>query len=148
LYKVYASTRADEMAQVPWSAEQKRAFLDMQYNAQRQHYLAHYPTAAWLVIQQGDAPIGRMIVERSAGEILLMDIALLPEQRNAGIGSGLVQDLMAEAGQAGKTVRLHVEFFNPALRLYERLGFVKIGEAGIYFEMEWRPTPGKGNQAA
>jgi ribosomal protein S18 acetylase RimI-like enzyme len=47
---------------------------------------------------------------------------------------------MAEASQVGKPMRLHVEFFNRALRLYERLGFSKIGEIGVYYEMEWRPA--------
>ena len=142
LYKVYASTRADEMAITGWTAVQQEAFLQMQFHAQRQYYLQEYPSAEYHVIQRDGIDIGRRTVNRAGGEILLMDIALLPEYRNGGIGTALIQDLMAEAAQAGQPMRLHVEFFNPALRLYERLGFSKIGEIGVYYEMEWRSGAG------
>jgi ribosomal protein S18 acetylase RimI-like enzyme len=66
-----------------------------------------------------------------------MDIALLPEYRNAGIGARLIRDLQNEAAQTGRSLRLHVETFNPALRLYERLGFHSVSASGIYLEMEW-----------
>jgi ribosomal protein S18 acetylase RimI-like enzyme len=137
-YTVYASTRADEMALVPWTADQKEAFLQMQFNAQQQYYLEEYATAEYHVIQRDRVAIGRLIVDRQPDNILLMDIALLPEYRNDGVGTALVQDLMAEAAQAGKPLRLHVETFNRALRWYERLGFVKVREIGVYYEMEWR----------
>jgi ribosomal protein S18 acetylase RimI-like enzyme len=138
---VYASTRADEMAITGWTAAQQEAFLQMQFHAQRQYYLQEYPSAEYHVIQRDGVDIGRQIVNRTNSEILLMDIALLPEYRNGGIGTALIQDLMAEAEQAGQPLRLHVEFFNPALRLYERLGFTRTGEMGVYFEMERRPAP-------
>ncbi len=138
---VYASTRAGEMALVDWSADQKMAFIQMQFNAQTTHYSNYYPSAEWSIILQDGAPAGRMIVDRSGAEILLMDIALLPKRRNAGIGTRLIQDLMAEARQAGKPLRLHVESFNPAQRLYQRLGFAQVSESGVYCEMEWRPAP-------
>lgn len=140
LLEVYASTRADELGLVPWTDEEKLAFVQMQFNAQRQHYLQYYPDAQWLVIMHEDLPAGRLIIDRAGAEIVLMDIALLPPYRNQGIGTALIRDLMDEARHMGRPIRLHVEFFNPALRLYERLGFTRIGESGVYFEMEWRPV--------
>ncbi len=137
-YRVYTSTRAEEMAQVPWSAAQQEAFLRMQYDAQRQHYLREYPGATWQVIECDGEPAGRLIVDRSEAELLLMDIALLPGWRGRGIGTTLVTALQAEAGAAGKPMHLHVEFFNPAWRLYERLGFGVLECSGIYCELEWR----------
>jgi ribosomal protein S18 acetylase RimI-like enzyme len=139
LLQVYASTRADEMALVPWGAEQKDAFVRMQFNAQRQSYAQQSPDAKYDVILRDEVPVGRLIVNRTGDAIGLMDIALLPEYRNAGLGTALIRDLMDEARAAHKPLRLHVEFFNPALRLYERLGFRKISESGIYYEMEWTP---------
>ena len=136
---VYASTRADEMALVDWSSEQKLAFVQMQFNAQTQHYARYYPEAAYFVILRGQAAAGRLIVFNGREHILIMDIALLPEFRGAGIGSAILRDWMAEARRAGMPLRLHVETFNPALRLYDRLGFKKIGESGVYYEMEWIP---------
>ncbi len=139
LYRVYASTRADEMALVDWTADQKEDFIRMQFNAQSQHYLTHYPNAQYQIIQQDNLPLGRIIVNRSDHEILLIDIALLPEYRHAGIGTALICDLLAEAAGTNKPITLHVEVFNPAMRLYERLGFVKTGEQGLYHEMTWVP---------
>jgi ribosomal protein S18 acetylase RimI-like enzyme len=143
LQAVYASTRAEELALVDWSSEQKQAFVQMQFEAQRRHYAAYYPQAEYSIILRQQQPIGRLIVCRSASEILLMDIALLPEFRSAGIGTALIRALMAEAGQAGLPLRLHVETFNPAQRLYERLGFKPVAEQGIYIQMEW---PGAGEK--
>jgi ribosomal protein S18 acetylase RimI-like enzyme len=140
LFAVYASTRADEMQLVPWSDEEKLAFVQMQFKAQRTSYAQQYPDAQWSIVMREEVPVGRLIVDRVEEEILLMDIALLPEYRGQGIGSALMHDLLNEAQHKDLPVRLHVEFFNPALQWYERLGFTRIGETGVYFEMEWRPT--------
>ncbi len=143
LEAVYASTRAEEMAIVPWTAEQKLAFVQMQYRAQRESYRNEYPEAQTYVIEQGGEPIGRMIIDRSTDVILLMDITLLPEHRNRGIGTMLMRELMDEADREHRPVQLHVEDFNPARNLYLRLGFVKTGEAGIYSEMIRQPMDGR-----
>ena len=141
LYHVYASTRTDEMALVDWSAEQKEAFLRMQFEAQTTHYRAYYPHAVYQIIQcEPSMPIGRLIVDWSNDSMLIIDIALLPEYRNAGIGTTIIQQLMAEATNTQRPIFLHVEVFNPALKLYNRLGFVKTGEQGIYHEMIWKPS--------
>ena len=137
-YQVYASTRAEEMALVPWAAAQKEAFVQMQYQAQRQYYLDNFPQASWQIIEGDSRPIGRLITRREPEMVVLMDIALLPAYRNRGIGTPLIRDLIDEAARTGRPLRLHVEAFNPARRLYERLGFKKIGEYGLYSEMEWR----------
>jgi ribosomal protein S18 acetylase RimI-like enzyme len=139
-FQVYASTRAEEMAVVPWSNEQKHAFLQMQFNAQTQSYRQQFPRAEYQVILRDGVAAGRLIVDRDGDCILLIDIALLPEHRGFGMGRALISDLKTEAQQSGKPVRLYVEEFNPAYRLYERLGFQKIDEAGFYHRMEWRPV--------
>ena len=139
LLAVYASTRAEEMTLVPWDKPQQEAFLRMQFNAQRSSYAAQFPNADYRIIVRDGQPAGRLIVDRSGEMILLIDIALLPEFRMAGIGSALMNDLMKEAVSLQKPIKLHVEKFNRALRLYERLGFGVIAENGIYVEMIWRP---------
>lgn len=136
---VYASTRLQEMSMVPWTAEQKLVFVQMQYRAQRQSYQNENPRAQYYVIEQGGQPVGRMIVDRSTAAIMLMDIALLPEHRNHGLGTALVCGLLDEADRLHRPVQLYVEDFNPAMRLYLRLGFVKTGEAGLYSEMIRQP---------
>ena len=84
-------------------------------------------------------PVGRLYVARWQDEIRIVDIALLPPYRNTGLGTTILRDLLAEAAVAHKPVRIHVEKFNPALRLYERLGFVPIADKGVYLFMEWTP---------
>jgi ribosomal protein S18 acetylase RimI-like enzyme len=139
LYRVYASTRTDELAVLDWSEAQKEAFLQMQFTAQHRHYHNHYPDAAYQIILVNGVPAGRLYVDRREDEILLIDIALLPEYRNNGIGTALLSELLAEADVTGKPVRLHVEPFNPALRLYQRLGFSTVAERGVYWFMERPP---------
>ena len=50
--------------------------------------------------------------------------------------------LQAEAAASRKPLRIHVERFNPALRLYERLGFKQIADRGVYWFMEWQRQGG------
>lgn len=142
LYRVYAGTREDELAPLEWDDAQKDSFLRMQFNAQHRFYREQFPSADFDIIQTVDQPIGRLYVDRREDEIRIIDIALLPEHRDSGIGSALLKDLLTEASAAGKPVRIHVERFNPALRLYDRLGFIQVGDNDVYYLMEWSPATG------
>ncbi|MDA3937102.1 MAG: GNAT family N-acetyltransferase [Actinomycetota bacterium] len=137
LHNVYASTRTQELAQLDWDDAQKAAFLRSQSEAQLAHYREHYMGAEYLVVVRDGVDVGRLLVHRNGDDLRLMDIALLPDARGAGIGTSLVQDLVSEAREIGKPVVLHVEEFNPAMRLYERLGFAKTGQLSFYTRMEW-----------
>lgn len=138
LLDVYASTRAAELALTPWTAEQRFAFVQMQFTAQQAHYQHYYPEAVHEIILANGKPIGRSYIDRRATEIRVLDLTLLPEFRGVGIGTQLFRALMAEAAAAHKTVSIHVEAFNPSLHFFERLGFVKKEEDGIYHLMEWQ----------
>jgi GNAT superfamily N-acetyltransferase len=143
LLDVYASTRADEMALVPWSDGQKRAFLKMQFDAQRGEYFKRFPGADYRVILVGGRPAGRLWVARTPEQIRLLDIALLPEFRNRGVGALLVRRLADEARRAGLPLRHMVFQLNEdALRFYGRLGFARLELRGGYWEMERRPEGG------
>lgn len=133
LFEVYASTRMDELQQTAWSDEQKLAFIRMQFLVRER---THQRADDRIILLNGK-PIGRMLVDRGEAAILLRDIAVLTEYRNAGVGSRLIQDLMKEAAAAGKPIQLHVVASSPAVRLYERLGFRQTGDDAAYLEMEW-----------
>ncbi len=139
LYRVYASTRAEELAQTGWDDAQKESFLRMQFAAQHQDYLSRFAQARFDMIERDGQPIGRLYVDRRPEEIRIIDIALLPEHRIGGVGSRLLQDLLEEAMAVGVPVRIHVEQLNPARQLYQRLGFVTLREEGVYRLMEWSP---------
>ena len=138
LYSLYAGTRADEMALTGWSDTQKDAFLRMQFRFQTTHYRKHFAEASFQIVMLDQAPVGRLYVFYGASEIRLMDIALLPEHRALGIGRSIIENLLREATELDKPVTLHVERFNPALRLYQRLGFRVIEDQGVNFHMEWK----------
>ena len=141
LLRVYRSTREEELAMVvDWTAEQKDAFVRHQFDAQHSWYRDHYEGAQFEVVLIDGVPAGRLYVHRRNREIRLVDITLLPEFRKGGVGTSLLKDLLAEGEAAGKPVTIHVEVFNPAMRLYERLGFSPIEERGPYRLMEWRPS--------
>jgi RimJ/RimL family protein N-acetyltransferase len=141
LLELYASTRADEMALLPWSNEQKQAFVLTQFNAQQQHYQKTYPGANHNIILFDDRMVGRLYVARLETEIRIVDITLHPRDRNRGIGSNLLRSLLGDALGCGKLLRIYVESFNPSLRLFERLGFSRSEEQGIHILMEWSPGP-------
>ena len=139
LFRLYASTRMEEIRGFGWTAVQQEAFLRMQFNAQQQWYQATYSTAENQIIQKDHEPIGRMIVQRGAGTWRLLDISLLPEHRGQGIGGELIRCLIKDCVVAGAMLQLQVVNTNPAQRLYARLGFIKTGQDQIYTQMEFRP---------
>jgi ribosomal protein S18 acetylase RimI-like enzyme len=132
LSALYGSTRTEELAAVPWSEEQKRAFLDMQFHAQSLHYAKHYGDGDFMMIEEGGRPIGRFLLHRTSDEIRVVDISLMPEHRRRGIGTKLLRDVLAEGEATNRKVSIHVEHFNPAKRLYERLGFQYVETNGVY----------------
>jgi ribosomal protein S18 acetylase RimI-like enzyme len=137
---VYASTRAEELSVVPWDDAQKEAFLRQQFEAQDAWWRENYAAASFDVIAVDGEPVGRLYVHRGPSEIRIVDIALLPEHRGDGVGTLLLRDLLAEADAAGKSVTIHVERMNPALRLYERLGFSVAEDKGVYLFLERSPA--------
>jgi ribosomal protein S18 acetylase RimI-like enzyme len=137
LLSVYASTRAAEMAQVPWTPEQKEAFVRMQFAAQKQHYAAEYPQASHEIICTGAMPIGRLYLSRGQEVFHILDITVLPQYRKRGAGSTLLRRIMDEAAQAGKPVTIYVESFNPALELFRHLDFHPVAEHGFQLLLRW-----------
>jgi ribosomal protein S18 acetylase RimI-like enzyme len=139
LVRVYASTRADEFAGTPLTDAQKAAFLEGQFHLQHRHYQKHYPDADWLITMHAGEDVGRLYIEHWPSQHRIIDIAFLPEHRGKGYGEALLRDLMDEAAACGKDVSIHVEKLNPAMRLYQRLGFVTEEDKGIYDLMRWKP---------
>jgi ribosomal protein S18 acetylase RimI-like enzyme len=143
LLEVYTTTRAEELALVPWTEDQRAAFVSMQFNAQDSYYRAEYPEASYQVILDDGERVGRLYVLREPEEIRILDITVLPQYRCKGIGSQLLRELLDEGAKTGanpgKRILIWVEHFNPSLKLFERLGFVKIEEDGFNCQLECRP---------
>ncbi|HUP63456.1 MAG TPA: GNAT family N-acetyltransferase [Thermoanaerobaculia bacterium] len=137
---LYHDARAEEMQNFPFDDAQKRAFLDWQFDCQWKHYREHYPTCDWRIIMRDGQAIGRLLIDRWADQIRIVDIALVSAARGSGIGSMLMQEILDEGRAAGKPVTIHVEVFNPAQRLYQRLGFQQVDSSGAYHLMQWSPV--------
>lgn len=140
LLRLYGSTREDELKQVPWTDEQKDAFVRQQFAAQHAWWTEHYGGASFDVVLAGGEPVGRLYVDRWEAEIRIVDVAVSPEWRGRGIGERLIRAVFAEGDAAGKPVSIHVEQYNRARRLYERLGFEYRETApGVYLLMVREP---------
>lgn len=138
LLEVYACTRAAEMALVPWTEEQKTAFLKFQSDAQHAYYREQYPDAKYLVILKDGQPVGRLYVLRKPDVIKILDITVLPQYRRAGIGGNLVGAIIVEADDSKKPVQIWIEQGNPSQNLFQRLGFSKLEDDG-YQDLFARP---------
>ena len=136
LFRLYAGTRIHEIAPFGWPEAQQQAFLRMQFGAQQRWYESAYAGAEHQIIEQDGFSIGRLMVLRQLPAVVLVDIALLPEHRGRGIGGDLIRQLIRQCDQEKIPLRLQVLKGNPALRLYERLGFTRTGEDQMYIQME------------
>ena len=145
LVEVYASTRAEELKLVPWTSQQQQVFVRSQFALQQHHYAEKYPAASHDIIMADDRAVGRLYVARLDQEIRIVDITILPAERNFGRGSYLIKELLDEAKRGGKVTRIYVEEFNPSLRLFERLGFAVTEQHGMHLLLQWTPSNASGS---
>jgi ribosomal protein S18 acetylase RimI-like enzyme len=136
LLALYSSTRRPELVGLGWSEAEEDAFVRMQFDAQRRQYRGSFPDAQYSVICLDGEPAGRLIVNRSDTEILIVDIAILPQFRRAGIGRQIVRGLMDEADASRLPMRCHVLRGNHARHFWEQYGFVVQDGGGVYVAME------------
>jgi len=134
LFDLYAGTRAEELDAWGWDDAQRQSFLELQFRSRRAHFEA-YPGKDHRIITWDGRPIGRLFLAHLEQEIIIVDIALIPERRGRGIGAELIGQVLEQAAQSGKSVQLHVEKSNRAERLYRRLGFEIAADAGMYWRM-------------
>ena len=140
LLRLYASTRAAELALLPWDEAQREFFVRWQSTAQRQHYRAEFPAAEELLILFDGQPAGRLYLHRRAQELRLLDFSLLPEQHTSAAAPRLLRELLDEAAAHGQAVSLHLDPGDPLRGLFEQLGFVPVWSNEMHVLFEWRAT--------
>jgi GNAT superfamily N-acetyltransferase len=96
------------------------------------------PRGRWVVVCDG-ADAGYLHLEQSAKVVTLAGIYLVPSMRRRGLGGAIIQRVIDEARDARKAVALRVLRPNPALRLYERLGFTIVRETPERYFMQRQP---------
>ena len=137
LFALFRSSRETEFAPLP--QPQRETLLRLQYEAQARGYAARFSHLDDSIIESCAQAAGRVLLNREAEELRLVDIAVIPELQRQGIASKVLKSLMAEAETTRVSLRLNVWHSNPALSLYLRLGFCEIAASDTYCELEWRP---------
>ncbi len=146
LKRLYFSTREDEAVLWGLPEAQTESLMDMQYRAQKMQYDMEYAGAKHEIILLDKTPIGRLMSIRNEKEVFGVDLAILSEHRSKGIGTLIINGLMREAKETGKTFNFSVVKTNAkAINLYRRLGVAFTGETVSHYIMEWKPEPGPEN---
>jgi len=140
LLKLYAASRANELAHVPWTDASKAAFVASQFALQHRHFTTPGIATDLWIVEIDSCAAGRLYANREPPVWRLVEIALCPSVRERGIGSMLLDWLKRTARLAGATgIDLHVLVTNPrAAALYARQGFVAAdGGSETHRRMIW-----------
>jgi GNAT superfamily N-acetyltransferase len=92
------------------------------------------PSDYQIIVVDGN-DVGEIILVEREADLYIASIEILPEYQGHGIGTAIIEDILARADRAGLPVGLQVLKVNPARRLYERLGFAMIGETDTHYLM-------------
>lgn len=123
LRTLYANTRQNEVPLCQWPKAHRDRFLAMQYEVQCEAYMKAYPKAAHHIMVLGQKPIGRLILNKEGRDHRVVDISIMQQYRGKGFGGSVLRQVIIEADACGASVSLHVLRGNPALHLYQKLGF-------------------------
>lgn len=139
LYRLFAAGRAEDMASWGWTAEQQEHLVRLQFQSQSHTYRTEYPQATDEIVELDGQPVGRLYLDRRPTEILIVDIAVLPEFQRRGVATSLLRIPVAEVAGTGRRVLAHTAPGNTRVqRLNERLGFKRIGQNGPYYVYVWQ----------
>jgi ribosomal protein S18 acetylase RimI-like enzyme len=137
LQELYGTTRSSEMAMVPWGNDQKARFIEVQFKAQHKFYQDQFAQAEFGVISKNDVDIGRLYIDQRESELRIIDIALMPNYQKMGLGKALLKAVQTVAIELQRPITIHVEKNNPAMTLYEKLGYEFLEDQGVYHLMRW-----------
>ncbi|MCY1271208.1 hypothetical protein D9M68_247700 [compost metagenome] len=118
------------------------ALLEQQWLLQQRVFASHYPEARTQLVLLDDSPIGLLTLHEDASTIRLLEIGLEARYRGCGHGEWLLGDLTRRADRQRKALELAVMAHNPAIRLYQRLGFRTLpgSEGEVQLQMRREPV--------
>ncbi len=111
-----------------FAADRVPLLLGIQYAGRQASWSVQWPHAEGYVIEVGDVPVGRLLMNRSEHLWWVVDLAILPHRRGEGIGGQVVADLVRQAGMLGARLGLRTERDSRSRRLFERHGLKVVGE--------------------
>ena len=139
LFALFCTSREAEFA--PLTQPQRETLLRFQYQAQSLDYAARFPHSQHFIIDFRGQVAGRLLLNREAEELRVVDIAVVPELQRQGIASAVLKSVISEAEASRIALRLSVWHSSPALGLYRRLGFCVRASSATHLELEWVPDP-------
>ncbi|MBD2121193.1 N-acetyltransferase [Trichocoleus sp. FACHB-262] len=92
------------------------------------------------VILVNQIEVGMLQLLQCVGELYLGNLLILPKFQNRGIGTLILQSILDQGQASNLPVQLQVLKQNPAKRLYERLGFISVGETKTHYIMQYSPA--------
>lgn len=131
LYRLHAATirEAVEATFGSWDESFQQAHFEEQFQ----------PEVRQIIVLEGQ-DVGVLQIEEREEHVFLGLIEVAPEMQNRGLGTRVINDVLAQARARGEAVRLQVLKGNPgARRLYERLGFAIVEEREERYVMSWNP---------
>lgn len=112
--------------------------LKQQYSMQQSAYKAEAPMAVTYWLGVAGQAAGKLLLNTTTSEILIMDLAFVKSLRGKGYGSAVLNAVKKHAAQAGLKVRLSVDKNNNRARqLYLRHGFVVNASSDSHDFMLW-----------
>jgi RimJ/RimL family protein N-acetyltransferase len=140
LYLLFASNKWPEMALMPIDAGQKEFLLQLQFRSMMATYRQQFPKARYEIIELDRWPIGRLVTDVQERRVYYVDFALLPQAQGGGIGTQIMAAALDEPRRLRMPARANVVAHNVAsLRMFDRLGFVKVADNAPYVTLE-RPV--------
>lgn len=128
------------MQHLPVPQSVRDGILAHQQQLQAKDYRARYPGAEYLIVEEGGVPVGRVVIDRGAGTLRVIDLAIAPSARRRGHARAVLGALQLhlQAPGPGCELRLRVRLDNHAARaLYAALGFMQEHGADGFAELRW-----------
>lgn len=139
LYELFRSHALPELDALPADEAIKESLVRMQFNSQTATYRSEHPGGRFSILERAGAAIGRLVVDEADGVATIVDIAMLPVTRGAGLGSAVMVSVVAWLSKRCPVMRCTVLFTNTAsLRMCERAGFVRVTDTPPHVGLEWR----------
>jgi ribosomal protein S18 acetylase RimI-like enzyme len=115
--------------------------LQTQFDGWRAGYSAQYGAGGLKIVEESGVPFGYVWLYEEEEEQRIVDLAFAPAARGKGLGTTLVNRLVAAAHAVGKPMRASVAKSNDgSLRFNLRLGAVITSETPTHWAIEW-PLP-------
>jgi len=131
LYGLHTLTMRDVIEQT-WIWDE--AWQRQDFERRIREYLA-------FVIEHEARDVGGLVVETRPESTHIHEVQVLPEFQGRGIGSAVIQQVIAQAASRGVPVTLSVALANSrARRLYDRLGFQVIDKQPPLVRMRYSPA--------